>query len=373
MAINRDFIEPAVAVTIARRALAEFDINDSTSLASYFPSQEVDDIEYEIEVGADAGFITAANWRAFNGATTSERWGEGRKDRGRFMPLSRNYTLDEEGALRMRNNANSLIEREAGKLIARGAKAIALAVNRQRANALQYGFVNIHGSGGLRQKIDFGRKPEFNTTAPVLFDDPAAGVEDILGYLESLADLYEDENGFRPEEMWVPKRIQTMIGTNPEMAKVAARSEVATRASKMELNELFSQYDLPEIKTTPKSLIQVDNLETGAEERIQLFDQDAVLFTAGSGDPTAPDSSIYGRTFWGRTQSADLPEFREIGADGLPGVVAAVYTGGWPYKQEVIVDALTMPVAFNANYTLRSKVVEADPKEPKTDAPEVTP
>ena len=75
--VNRDFIEPAVAVQLARRTLAEFDINDSNSLATYFPSQEVDDIEYEIEIGQDAGFITAANWRTFGGNTTSEVWGQG--------------------------------------------------------------------------------------------------------------------------------------------------------------------------------------------------------------------------------------------------------------------------------------------------------
>src|SRR5699024_3070260 len=104
--VNRHFIEPEVAIHLALKTLAVYDHNDASSLANYFPSKEVDDIEYEISIGEDAGFITAANWRTFGGSTTSETWGGGQKARGRFMPLARNYTIDEEGALRMRNNAN---------------------------------------------------------------------------------------------------------------------------------------------------------------------------------------------------------------------------------------------------------------------------
>ena len=59
--INRDFLEPEIATTIARRTLAEFEFNDQTSLAAYLPSQEVNDIEYEIDQLDSTGAITAAN------------------------------------------------------------------------------------------------------------------------------------------------------------------------------------------------------------------------------------------------------------------------------------------------------------------------
>jgi len=357
--INRDFLEPDVAIQIARRTLAEYDINDSTSLAAYLPSQEVNDIEYEIEVGQDAGFITAANWRMFNGNTTSEVWGGGEKSRGRFMPLSRNFTLDEESALRMRNDANMMIEREASRLVQRATKAIAIAVNRQRANAIQDGKVYIEGSGGLRQTVDFGRDEAFNTVAPKLFSDPTA---DILGYIESLADMYEEKNGFRPEQVMIPSEVRRLITTHPQIVKDATRSDLARRATMTELQDLFAEYRLPEIVDTPASVIQVDNLETGKTEKVRLFDRDSILFTPKSGDPAAPESSVFGRTFWGRTKTADLPEFREIAEDSLPGVVAAVIERGWPYNQEVIADALTMPVVFNANYTLKAKVLDLSEK-----------
>lgn len=352
--VNRDFIDPAVAVNIARTTLADYDVNDSNSLAHYLPSQEVPDIEYEISVGQDAGFITAANWRTFGGATTSETWGGGQKSRGRFMPLARNFTLDEEGALRQRNNSDALIEREASNLVRRASKAIAIAVNRQRANALQYGHVKIEGSGGLRQTVDFGRDERLTTVAPKLFSDETA---DILGYIESLADLYEEINGYRPEQVMIPSEVRRRINIHPQIVGAATDSATRPRATQTELNTLFSEYRLPEIIDTPNGIIQVDDLDTGKVRRVRLFDRDSILFLPKGGNATDPENSVLGRTFWGKTMSSDLPEFSGTGGD-LPGIVAAVLEESWPYKQEVIADALAMPVLFNANLTMKAKVLD---------------
>lgn len=352
--VNRDFIDPAVAVNIARTTLADYDVNDSNSLAHYLPSQEVPDIEYEISVGQDAGFITAANWRTFGGATTSETWGGGQKSRGRFMPLARNFTLDEEGALRQRNNSDALIEREASNLVRRASKAIAIAVNRQRANALQYGHVKIEGSGGLRQTVDFGRDERLTTVAPKLFSDETA---DILGYIESLADLYEEINGYRPEQVMIPSEVRRRINIHPQIVGAATDSATRPRATQTELNTLFSEYRLPENIDTPNGIIQVDDLDTGKVRRVRLFDRDSILFLPKGGNATDPENSVLGRTFWGKTMSSDLPEFSGTGGD-LPGIVAAVLEESWPYKQEVIADALAMPVLFNANLTMKAKVLD---------------
>ena len=352
--VNRDFIDPAVAVNIARTTLADYDVNDSNSLANYLPSQEVPDIEYEISVGQDAGFITAANWRTFGGATTSETWGGGQKSRGRFMPLARNFTLDEEGALRQRNNSDALIEREASNLVRRASKAIAIAVNRQRANALQHGHVKIEGSGGLRQTVDFGRDERLTTVAPKLFSDETA---DILGYIESLADLYEEINGYRPEQVMIPSEVRRRINIHPQIVGQATDSPTQERATQSQLNTLFSEYRLPEIIDTPNGIIQVDDLDTGKVRRVRLFDRDSILFLPKGGNATDPENSILGRTFWGKTMSSDLPEFNGTGGD-LPGIVAAVLEESWPYKQEVIADALAMPVLFNANLTMKAKVLD---------------
>lgn len=352
--VNRDFIEPEVAISLARNELADFEINSGSSLAGYLPSQEVADVEYEIEKNSN-DLITAANWRMFGGNTTSERWGEGEKARGRLMPLSRNFILEEETRLRMRNDSHNAIRLETATLVRRAARAIALQVNLQRANALVNGRVDIFGSGGLRQTVDFGRKAEFNVTAPTLFTDPAS---DPIAYIEALVDLYELENGFRPAEMLMSTAVRRAIFSNPKVSVMATNNKEATRrATDGEVNALLEMYGLPPIKIIQNNRVKVDNLDTGQTEVRSLLPEDSIIFTAGQGDPREPNSSIYGRTLWGKTLSADTPEFRSASEMGLPGIVAAVIEEGWPSHLEVIADAIVMPVVYSPNYTLKAKVI----------------
>src|SRR5699024_11276554 len=86
---------------------------------------------------------------------------------------------------------------------------------------------------------------------------------------------------------------------------------------------------------------------------VRLFARDSTLFAPKGGTALDVESSPLGRTFWGRTKSADLPEFSGVGGESLPGIVAAVLEEPWPFKQEVIADALAMPVMFNPNLTLK--------------------
>ena len=362
--VNLDFLEPEVATTLARRELADFDINDNTSYAKFLPSQEVPDIEYAIDVDT-ADRITAANWRMFNGTTTSEVWGQGEKARGRLMPLSRNFILDEESRLRMRNNADQLMEREAANLVRRAARSIALQVNLQRANAIYNGRIDLNGSGGLRQTVDFGRKEEFTNTAAKLFTDPSA---DPIQHLQDQVELYEDENGFRPELMHMTTRIRSLIANHPTVRAAIYGSDRAgesrARVNAADLNSYLADCDLPEIFITGTSKVKVDDLDNGgASKLVYLAPQDSITFTPASGDPANPESSVFGRTFWGQTMSANLPEFSPASSGlDLEGIVAAIIEHGWPAQQEVIADAIAMPVVFNPNYTLRTKVIEG-PKD----------
>lgn len=351
--VNRDFLEPDVAVAIARQELALFDANDTNSLARYLPSLEVDDIEYEIEVSGEDGNITAANWRMFNGNTTSEKWGEGQKSRGRLMPLSRNYTLDEETRLRMRNDSKNAIRLESERLVRRAVRAIALEVNHQRANAISNAAVDIHGSGGLRQRVEFGRDAAFDTVAPILFSDPTA---DPLEQIETWTEQYEEKNGFRPETVLMSNDVRRIISSHPKVVLNATRDVNAERANASELARLFGEYNLPEILPLPTSKVKKDNLETGETEYRSLFDKDSLLFLPRGGNAIDPQSSIFGRTMWGRTLSADTEDFG-LGGGDLAGVVAAVIEEGWPSHLEIIADAIAMPVVFNPNFSLKAKVV----------------
>lgn len=353
--INRDFLEPETAVALSRKTLADFELNSNQSLASYLPSQEVDDIEYAIDLLDQSDQVVVANWRSFGGAVTSEKWGHGGSASGEFMPLGRNYIVDERQRLKQRADAKNAIAREASDFIVRGTQAVAMEVNVQRANALAYGKLELQGSGGLRQTVDFGRREDFNTTASVLWSDPES---DPIGQLIEWVELYEDENGFVPTEIIMTPKLKRTLYAHPKVVLKATRDEIAERATVGEVDNLLDQYDLPQIRTIDPVRYRKDNFETGEVDNHYLLPQDSIIFTAGSGEAADPLSSPFGRTFWGPTVSSDLPEFglRSSGLD-VPGIVAAIYTGGWPFNQEVIIDALAMPVVFRPNYTLTAKVL----------------
>lgn len=371
MAINRDFLTADVATTIARRTLADFEFNDANSLAGYLPSQEVNDIEYEIDALDSTGAITAANWRAFGGATTSEHWQT--KDyggRGRLQPISRNFVLDEETRLRMRNDAGDAIKRKSAQLVERATKAIALEVNYQRANALAYGYVEINGSGGLRERVDFGRNPEYDAVASGLVTDEAVHP---LELLSTLVEDYEEENGQRPGEILMTPKILAAIRRHPLIVReaIGIPAEQTTRniATAGEVDNLLSLYGLPPIRMIGTNKVRKDDLDgtitgkVGAQYDSYLLPQDSVILTAGKGDASDPEGNIYGRTFWGATLSGDTEDFNLSGSGlGVPGIVAAVVEEGWPSALEVIADAIAMPVVFNPNLTMKFRVVDEIPR-----------
>lgn len=354
--VNRDFIEPLVLTKLVKNHLAKFEFHDPSSLAPYLPSMETEDVEFEIDVQGDT-MITAATWRAFGGATTSETWGAGEKARGSLVPLSRNYILDEETMLRQRNNPKgNPIGRKAEEFAVRGAKAIATQINYQRANAMFYGKIDLRGSGGLNLTVDFGRKPEFSATAATLWTDQT---KDPLLEIDKAVQMYEDTNGKTPSEILMTKKIYRTLVRHPKLIKEAIANPYRERATKEQINSLLEDLDLPKIKVVDNPKFKIDDLKSrnGTTRVVNLFPEDRILFVPQPGDPADPMGNPYGRTLWGTTASADLPEFKSVDGHSVPGVVAALLHEGWPASMEVIVDALAMPVVLSPNATLSLKVV----------------
>ena len=355
--INRDYIEPEVLTDLSRRTLADYEINSPDSLASYLPSQFVPDVEYELTKNSK-DLIKAANWRSFGGQATSDTWGLGEQMRGRLMPLAANYVLDEETMLRQRNDRGDAIGRRASELVIRATKRIALQINYQRGQAIANGILNLRGPGGFRQEVDFGRKAEFTTTAAHLFTDETYNPID---YIEDLCEMYEEENGFRPEKILMSRKVKRAIYSHPLVVRGAIGdvNNPRARATDPEVRRLLDDYDLPEIEVFQSNArVKLDDLDggKGATKTVPLLPEDSLLFTPRNGDPIDPESTEFGRTLWGTTISADLPDFNLSGSD-LPGIVSAVIFEGWPASMEVISDAIAMPVVYNPNYTLKAKVI----------------
>lgn len=352
--VNRDRVSPEVLTELARTKIAEFEAFDPASLAYMLPSEFVKDIEYEIEY-ADNNDVVAANWRTFGGSMTSETWGAGERGRGRLGLLSRNFVLDEETLYRQKNSKEDIISRDAAMLVSRAARAIAIEINVQRANGIVNGKVDLQMPGAPTRTVDFGRKPEFTTTAPKLFTDPTSNP---LEYIGTLCDMYEDENNIRPEHIWIPRKIMRTILNNPQIAQIATQKQWMTHATKTAVASLFDEYELPEIKIIANPKYRKDDLTTGEVKTHELLPQDSILLTPAGGNAADPESSPLGRTLWGETLTATAEGFNleQSGMD-LPGIVAGLIESGVPVAQEVLADAVAMPVVWQPNLIIKAKVV----------------
>lgn len=353
-------IDPKLVITVARKILADWEVNNHSSLAPYLPSKEVKDIAYEIDYIDDAA-VTAANWRAFDGAATSETWGSGAKAVGSLMPVSRIFSVTEEAKLRMRYDADEALKRTYLDYVARAAKAIALQINYQRANALFNAKLSLQGSGGLRIEVDFNRDPAFNPTATKLFSDPSANpFEQLLIW----RDQYFDKNHIEPAEIWMPSVVFRQFLRHPNV--VAATNPAYARepkfATRKAVNEVMvDTLGLPPIVEKSAEKVKVDDFDTGQTKLVDVIPQDKVFFMPKPGSATAAnDFEDYGVTLWGESANSDLPGINKVFDDkfGTPGIIAGVLTHEtFPIHSEVFADALAMPVVIQPNKVLAGKVL----------------
>ena len=134
--VNRDYWDPEVLTTIARREQALFDLQNPDSFAELFPSEEVSDIRAAIEYGPEIDDIVVANFRTFSGTATSERFGETQKAYFQLALISRNYVFDEKTLYEIRNSKKDIASPAIESYVKRAAKAIAMSAAVQRANIL---------------------------------------------------------------------------------------------------------------------------------------------------------------------------------------------------------------------------------------------
>ena len=82
-----------------------------------------------------------------------------------------------------------------------------------------------------------------------------------------------------------------------------------------------------------------------------------IYFLPEPADPFDQDGTALGATFYGQTVTSESPEF-DIAPGEQPGVVVGVYREDRiPYTVEVMADAITLPVARDANRAMAVKVL----------------
>lgn len=364
--VNRDYWDPEVLTTIARREQALFDLQNPDSFAELFPSEEVSDIRAAIEYGPEIDDIVVANFRTFSGTATSERFGETQKAYFQLALISRNYVFDEKTLYEIRNSKKDIASPAIESYVKRAAKAIAMSAAVQRANILYNDKVELQMPNAPTQVINCGRKPEFKITAPKLFTDPTANP---LDQIYDWKELYREENGFYPEVMHAPEKVMRAIANHPTVAKqanllaqgiyIGTNDPAYARTNRTRLERLMSEiFEIPGVQTATTARFKVDNLHTGQVETKQLCPQDTILLTTKSADPAKPETSTLGRTYWGETLSAEALGVGGNGGIGAPGLVAGVINKNtFQVGLEVMADAIMLPVCFKPNYIFTAKVI----------------
>lgn len=352
MPINRDFVDPDELTSQVRTALAELEVNSPTSLARFLPSETLDDIEYEADAG-QGGLIEAAMYRAYDAELPIGMDEELGQLRGRIPSLGQKIPLLEENRLRLRNDSEDALRSNIERKAKRAAEAVAIAVNVKRGEALANGALSFVGNN-QDFTVSFGRRADFTTTAAELWSDPAA---DPIEYLQSLADLYEVENGFRPEEILTTSAVRNAFYRHPKVNAAAWGSEynaaITRLAPAANVDAMLGQYDLPRF-TTANGKVKVRNND-GTNTVKNLIPGDSIILLPGSGDPAVAGSSTLGSTFWGVTIEATRSNW---GISEHAGIVAAVHDNDdVPARMWVSAVAIAMPVLVNPNYSLKAKVI----------------
>lgn len=133
--------------------------------------------------------------------------------------------------------------------------------------------------------------------------------------------------------------VRTLSG-NPGAAPALVRGDVLTAT--------LSAYGLPPILFVYDTVVDVDGTSTRA------IAADKVIFV-----PPGYESGSLGYTAWGTTATA-LELVGSAGVDfsfaDAPGIVGVVEKSGPPYRQEVFVDAIGMPIIVNPNYLMVADV-----------------
>lgn len=339
MELWTELIDPAELTGYARQALTDYEASKGT-LAAYLPNREVPGIDVRFTAGR-SGLVEEARYRAFD---AEPEFGEGPKGKRvviELPPLSQQGIIGEREQLMLRNASEVVKNNILFDAGVRAVKAIADASERQRGRVLVTGKATIDQDNYV-DEADFGRRPDFTTTAPTLWSDPAA---DRVGYLETLLDLYRSENGAEPGSLVMSSRVMRQLASGSQFAVQLAGggSRPATQA---DVQAILAGAGLP--------AIQIYDRQTKSG---RVIPDDRILLLPPAVDPNDAEGSEMGNTFWGQTLASSEPDYA-LAESEQPGVVVASFVnrGVSPIKH-VFADSITLPVLANANMSLVAKVL----------------
>lgn len=209
-------------------------------------------------------------------------------------------------------------------------------MEQARGDVLTDGKFTLAGEGGLFLEADFG-VPGGNLVAPGTAWSTVATAT-VVANMTTWVNAYVDLNGFPPGGFVTSRAVVNYMLQNAEIRSLAA-SLAGTPAlvSRQTLAGVLDAFNLPPLLFTYDSKVDVDGATTA------VLPADRVVFVP-------PNPADLGYTAWGISATA----LELVGSNAVdfsfneaPGIVGVVEKSGPPYRENVFVDAVGMPVLAN--------------------------
>ena len=340
MALWTDIITPTEATGILRVELEEREAAKG-SLARWLPNVSVADTIVKFMVGQH-GLVEPAHWRAFNAAPeiiASEPMTERLVS---LAAISNNQPIDERTQLALNSMSSDQARKSVEAAIRRAAWSIADGVEAVRGTVFATGVATTN-QHNFQLSDNFGRDAALTVTAAQLWTDTSA---DGLGQLDDWARVYEDRNLGQGPGALVMSRQAFRAFSRLEQFRQVLLGGASRPAGAQDV------YNHVEAQGLPPVVIFDRSTQYGP-----VLPPDRIFLAPAPVDPNSPDGGELGATFWGQTVSGVSPEFGLLPGE-QPGAVVGVYREDKvPYTLEVMADAITLPVARDANKVMSVKVL----------------
>ncbi len=337
MALWTDLIDPATLTGYARRSLEEYEA-EKGSLARWLPNREVADTVVRF-ISGSKGLVEEARYRAFDAEPEIGKASGGKRTIIELPALSETQAVSEYEQLRIRNSTDEMIEKSILAATKRVVRAIADRAERLRGIVLNTGKATIPE---LAADDNFGRSATHDVTAPTLWTDLDA---DRLGFLESLREIYVEDNGVEPGAIVLPNRVWRALAAGSQF-QTQLLNGVSRPSTDADVQAVVSGAGLPQ-------LIKYDRRTKSGK----VLDDSKLLFLPEPVDTDDWEGTELGATFWGQTLTSTDERFG-IEEVEQPGIVAGVYRGEKPPMiAEVVGDSINLPVLANADLSLSAKVL----------------
>lgn len=339
MELWTEHIDPVELTGYAREEAEAYELQSGT-LARYLPNRFVADIAVEV-FQDENGLVDEARYRAFDAEPEVGSDEGGESFMLKLPAISQQIPISEYAQLRNRNAGDDEQRNAIKRTMRRVVRAIADRAERTR------GIVVNTGKATVNQKNfgfddDFGRDEDMSITANTLWSDVEA---DRLEQLHTWVEAYEAKNKRKVGRILSGRSPLSALGRGDQF-RVQLNNGASRPMPRDDVMETLLSDGLPPV-----------DIYTRQTARGLVLPDDAIFLMPEPVDPNDEDGSPYGSTTWGRTLTSGEPEWG-IEESEQPGIVVAAFKNkGVPATALVVGDSIAQPIAANANYAMRIKVL----------------